>query len=48
MHKGMTYPDMAQPAAFICNGMACSAPIFKAEDIAPRLDHLLNAAKTVK
>ena len=48
IHKGITYPDIPQPAAYICTGMACSAPIFKAEDIAPRLDHLLNTAKTAQ
>ncbi|HWB61005.1 MAG TPA: DUF255 domain-containing protein [Chthoniobacteraceae bacterium] len=37
LHKEMDYPAMANPAAFICAGTSCSAPIFNAADIAPRI-----------
>ena len=40
LHKDVTYPDLPQAAAYICTNNSCSAPIFKAEDLAPKIDNL--------
>jgi uncharacterized protein YyaL (SSP411 family) len=34
------YPELPRAAAFICTNRACSAPIFKPEDLQPRIDKL--------
>jgi uncharacterized protein YyaL (SSP411 family) len=34
------YPELQRAAAFICTNRACSAPIFKPEDLQPRIDKL--------
>ena len=34
------YPELSRAAAFICTNRACSAPIFKPEDLQPRIDKL--------
>src|SRR5277367_1918224 len=34
------YPELTRPAAFICTNRACSAPIFKPEDLQTRIDRL--------
>jgi uncharacterized protein YyaL (SSP411 family) len=34
------YPQLKEPAAFICTQRACSPPIFKPEDLAAKVDRL--------
>ncbi len=33
----VTYPKLDKPALFICTATACSSPIFRVEDVAPRI-----------
>lgn len=46
LHKDTAYPALPQAAAFICANNTCSSPIFKAEELAPRVEHLLNKTKS--
>jgi hypothetical protein len=46
LHRGVTYPALPNAAAYICTDGACSAPISKPEDIAPRLDRLSKPANS--
>ena len=38
------YPSLKVSAAFICTSRTCSPPIFKAEDLQPKIDRLLAAS----
>jgi hypothetical protein len=46
LHEKITFPDLPQAAAYICANNSCSPPILKPEDLAPRIDRLLNPPKT--
>jgi uncharacterized protein YyaL (SSP411 family) len=34
------YPELKNPAAFVCTNNTCSAPIYKPEAVKPRVDKL--------
>lgn len=40
------YPELKTAAAFICTNTTCSSPIFKAEDLAARIERLLASSNT--
>ncbi len=37
----VTYPEMDQPAAFICTAQRCSLPIFEPDKLTTRIDAVL-------
>ena len=45
LHDKISYPDFPRAAAYICTNNSCSSPIFKPEDLAPRIDRLLSKPK---
>jgi len=40
LHPDVTYPDLPQAAVYICTNNSCSAPIFKPEDLAPKIEKM--------
>ncbi|MGB8352823.1 MAG: DUF255 domain-containing protein [Chthoniobacteraceae bacterium] len=45
LHKDIAYPDLPKAVAYICTNNSCSAPIFKPEELAARIDKLLAPRK---
>lgn len=38
--SAVVYPSLSRPALFICTATACSSPIFRAEEVAPRVQRV--------